>query len=55
MCLSVVIDACKGCDLPAGEILAWCKAMLGNDRVGFISRERLEALHEQLHTNAARR
>jgi uncharacterized Zn finger protein len=54
-CLSVVIGACKRCDLPAGEILAWCKAMLDNDRVGFISREPLEALLEQLQTNAARR
>jgi hypothetical protein len=47
-CLSVVIGACKRCDLPAVEILRWCTAMLDNDRVGFISRKPLEALQKRL-------
>jgi uncharacterized Zn finger protein len=53
-CLSVVIGACKRCDLPVVEILTWCTAMLDNDRVGFISRKPLEALQKRLQTDAAR-
>jgi uncharacterized Zn finger protein len=47
-CLSVVIGAFKRCDLPVGEILRWCTAMLDNDRVEFISRKPLEALQKRL-------
>jgi uncharacterized Zn finger protein len=47
-CLSVVIGAFKRCDLPVGEILRWCTAMLDNDRAGFISRKPLEALQKRL-------
>ena len=54
-CLSVVIGACKRCDLPVVEILRWCTAMLDNDRVGFISRKPLEAPQKRLQTDAARR
>jgi hypothetical protein len=43
-CLSVVLATLKKCDLPADEIIAWCSAMLANDRVGFISREPLQSL-----------
>ena len=52
-CLSVVIGAIKRCDLPVVEILRWCTAMLDNDRVGFISRNPLEALQKRLQTDAA--
>jgi hypothetical protein len=37
-CLSVVLKALKKCDLPRDQVLAWCAAMLDNDRVGFIAR-----------------
>jgi uncharacterized Zn finger protein len=52
-CLSVVIGACKRCDLPVVEILRWCTTMIDNDRVGFISRKPLEALQKRLQTEAA--
>ena len=47
-CLSVVHKALKKCDLPANEVIAWCSAMLGSDRVGFIAREPLQSLRNQL-------
>jgi uncharacterized Zn finger protein len=50
-CLSVVPKALEKCDLPANEVIAWCSAMLDNDRVGFIAREPLQAL--QKHAQAA--
>jgi uncharacterized Zn finger protein len=53
-CLSVVIEALRTCDLPATEMIAWCSAMLENDRVGFIAREPLESLRSQFQTIAAR-
>jgi hypothetical protein len=43
-CLSVVLQGLKRSDLPADEIIAWCKAMLDNDRVRFIAREPLQSL-----------
>lgn len=46
-CLSVVLSALKKCDLPADEVIAWCSAMLNNDRVGFIAREPLQSLRNQ--------
>jgi hypothetical protein len=46
-CLSVVLKALKKCDLPPDEIVAWCSAMVGNDRVGFIAEEQLQALRNQ--------
>ena len=51
-CLSVVIKALKKCDLPADEVLAWCSAMLENDRVGFIAREPLQSLRNHLQADA---
>ena len=36
------------CELPAADVLAWCSAMLENDRVGFIARESLELLRKRL-------
>ena len=43
-CLSVVLGALKKCDLPGDQVLAWCAAMLDNDRVGFIASEQLQSL-----------
>jgi len=45
-CLAAVIKALKKCDLPPGEIIGWCSAMLKKDRVGFISEEALRALRD---------
>jgi hypothetical protein len=53
-CLSAVIEAVTKCDLLADEVIAWCSAMLDNDRVGFIAREPLQSLRNQFPTRAAR-
>ena len=53
-CLGVVITGLKKCDLPAAEVIAWCTAMLANDRVGFIARESLESLRQRYQQSAAR-
>jgi hypothetical protein len=50
-CLTVVLKDLEKCDLPANEVVAWCSAMLDNDRVGFIAREPLQAL--RTHAQAA--
>jgi len=47
-CLGVVFAARKKCDLSAAELLAWCSAMVANDRVGFIGREPLQSLRDHL-------
>jgi hypothetical protein len=46
--LSVVIEAVAKCDLPADEVLAWCSALRQADRMGFIARRPLEALHRRV-------
>jgi hypothetical protein len=53
-CLEVVLEALKKCDLSAAEVIAWCSAMLENDRVGFIAREPLEALRNHFQRTTAR-
>jgi hypothetical protein len=53
-CLSVVIKTLAKSDLPADEVTAWCRAMLDNDRVGFIARKPLESLQTHLQSAAAR-
>jgi hypothetical protein len=53
-CLSVVLEALTKCDLPTGEVITWCSAMLDNDRVGFIAREPLQSLRNHSRTTAAR-
>jgi uncharacterized Zn finger protein len=53
-CLAVVLKALKKCDLPATEVIAWCEAMLVNDRVGFIAREPLQSLRNQFQTTGPR-
>jgi hypothetical protein len=45
-CLMVVIKALGNSDLPAGEALAWCSAMLDADRVKFICDGELESLRQ---------
>ena len=45
-CIQVVVAALKKGDLPAEEIVAWCKAMLKSDRVGFIYDRELEELRK---------
>jgi hypothetical protein len=53
-CLKVVLEAVRKCDLPADEVIAWCSAMLENDRIGFIAREPLQSLRNHFQTTAAR-
>lgn len=50
-CLQVVIKALKKCNLSASEVIAWCSAMLENDRVGFICDRELKSLRQ--HFEAA--
>jgi len=49
-CLQVVIKALKKCDLPAGDVIGWCTAMLQSDRVGFICDRELQALRHHFET-----
>jgi len=51
-CLSEVLKELKKCDLPTNDVIAWCAAMLANDRVGFIAREPLQSLRNHLQTAA---
>ena len=53
-CLNVVLTSLKKCDLPADEIIAWCTAMLDNDRTGFIAEKQLKSLRKYAEANAAR-
>jgi hypothetical protein len=50
----LVLKTLETCDLPAADIIAWCSAMLDNDRVGFIAREPLQSLRNRLQAAAAR-
>ncbi|SRR5579871_3164647 len=52
-CLNVVLKALAKCELPAEEIIAWCSAMLDNDRAGFIAREPLLSLRSHVQSTAA--
>jgi uncharacterized Zn finger protein len=47
-CLNVVLKELKKGDLPANDVIAWCSAMLANDRVGFIARDPLQSLRNHL-------
>jgi hypothetical protein len=53
-CLTVVLKAIEKGDLPANEVIAWCSAMLDNDRVGFIARQPLQTLRSHAQTSAGR-
>ena len=46
-CLQVVIKALRQCDLPADDVIAWCSGMLKKDRIMFLCRKELQALHDQ--------
>jgi hypothetical protein len=52
-CLKVVIEAVTKSDLAADEVLAWCSALRTADRMGFIARGPLEALHRGLEAARA--
>ena len=43
-CFSVVVQALKRCDLPPGEVIAWCEKMTKSDRMGFIHERELQGL-----------
>jgi len=51
-CLTVVLKTLTKCDLPAEEVIAWCMAMLDNDRVKFIAREPLQSLRNRFQAGA---
>jgi uncharacterized Zn finger protein len=53
-CLNVVLVALKTSDLPATEVIAWCAAILKNDRIGFIAREPLQSLRDHFQKTAPR-
>src|SRR5262245_54355131 len=53
-CLDVVLRALEKCERPADELVAWCSAMLDNDRVGFIARGPLQALRNRAQAAAGR-
>ena len=53
-CLHVVLKALPKCELPAADMIAWCSAMLENDRVGFIAREPLESVRKHFQEMAGR-
>jgi len=53
-CLNVVFQALRKSDLPAAEVLAWCSAMLENNRTGSIASEPLQSLRKKLQNTAAR-
>ena len=53
-CLSVVFKDLKKRELPAAEVIAWCSAMLENDRIGCIARKQLESLRNQIQAVAKR-
>jgi uncharacterized Zn finger protein len=50
-CLAVVAQALKKCDLPSGEVIAWCAEMAKRDRVGFIFERELGALRNHFETS----
>ena len=52
-CLMVVIKALEKRNLPAGDSLAWCSAMLENDCVGFICCDELESLRRRFEASAS--
>jgi hypothetical protein len=53
-CLAVVTQALKKCDLPPGEVIAWCAAMAKRDRVGFIFDRELAALRNHFEESRSR-
>jgi hypothetical protein len=52
-CLYVVLKALRSCQLPVGEVTAWCSEMLANDRVRFIAEGPLQSLRSRFQKAAA--
>jgi uncharacterized Zn finger protein len=49
-CLAVVTQALQKCDLPPGEVIAWCEEMAKRDRVGFIFERELGSIRNHFET-----
>jgi len=49
-CLAVVTQALKKCDLPPGEVIAWCAEMAKRDRMGFIFERELGAIRNHFES-----
>ena len=47
VCLCVVINAFSNHEMPGDEVVAWCSAMLQNDRMGFIAHASLQSLRDR--------
>ena len=52
-CLQVVVQALEKGDLPPGEIVAWCKAIVKSDRVGCIYDRELQALQHHFEPSGS--
>jgi hypothetical protein len=52
-CLQVGVQSLKKCDLPPGDIVAWCKAMTKADRVGFVYDRELEELRKRFEASGS--
>lgn len=52
-CFQVVVDALKHANLPAEDVIAWCRAMRKKDRIGFICGEELCGLQGQFESAAS--
>ncbi len=50
-CFSVVAKALRKCDLPPGDVIAWCDGMTKNDRVGFIYDRELQELRNHFEAS----
>jgi hypothetical protein len=50
-CLHVVIKALQQSELPAQEVIAWCRAMQNSDRVGCIAEKELQLLRQQFQAS----
>lgn len=46
-CLKPVIRALHNCDLPTGDVRAWCTQMIERDRVDFICAQELRTLQDR--------
>ena len=53
-CLKVVLQALRKCNLPASELLAWCRDMLDKDRVGFLCEKELKAIRDDLQVSRSK-
>jgi len=51
-CLKEILEALGKSDLSLAGVIAWCSAMLEDDRIGFIAREPLQSLRNHFQTTA---